>query len=297
MGVTLSAANTFSGAVTVGSGATLQLGNSSALGTTNVGTTINNGGTLDFGANTINIGAELITAIGSGVGGGGAIVNNSGSATFVAQNFTRLTLTGDTTIGGSGRLDLRANPTTVPGASLNTGGSPFKLTKAGANQFTIAGVIVDPALGDVEVQSGTLNIQDATTSLGNPVNKLTVFPTAIFSMFAPTNRLDKRFVINDGGTVNNASGASTIVGPMNLTNTSASSFCYFTIGGTSLTLSNTLIGDGTLYKTTPGTSPLFLNGNSPDFAGGVFVASGTLVLNGTLSNNLVTGVAGLLAGA
>ncbi len=284
----LSGANTFTGAVTVASGATLLLGNNLALGTTNGGTTIINGGTLDFGVNSINIGAEPITASGSGVGGFGAIVNNSGSATFVAQNFTRLTLAGDTTIGGSGRFDLRANPTGDPTlASLSSGGLPRKLTKVGGNQFSITGVTVDPELGDIEVQAGILSVEAATTTLGNSASNLTVLSGASLNLFAPTNRLNKRFVINDGGAVNNTSGSTTIIGPMNLTNSSLSPtpYCTFNIGGVSLNLSNVLSGDGILYKSA-GAGLLTLSGNSPAFAGGIYQSAGALILNGTLSNTL-----------
>ena len=131
----LNAANTFTGAVNVVQG-TLQAGNNSALGTTNGGTTVSSGATLEIIANTINLGAERITISGSGVGGAGALVNNSGSLTFVAQNLTRLTLAASATVGGSGRTDLRANPTSDPTlASLSTGGQPRKLTKVGSGTF------------------------------------------------------------------------------------------------------------------------------------------------------------------
>src|SRR5262249_16389685 len=72
-----------------------------------------------------------------------------------------------------------------------------------------------------------------------------------------------------------------------LTNSSLSltPYCPFNIGGTSLTMSNVLTGDAIIYKVT-GLNPLFLNGNSPNFAGGALINAGTIVLNGTLSNNL-----------
>ena len=86
-------------------GGTLKVGNGGALGDTSVGTTVN-GGTLDINAH--NLGAEAISVQGNGVGlpGIGAIVNNS---TAQQQNALRfLTLTGDATIGGTARWDIRA---------------------------------------------------------------------------------------------------------------------------------------------------------------------------------------------
>ena len=64
-----------------------------ALGDATIGTTITSG-TLD--TNSQNLGAEPITAQGTGVGGIGAIVNNSGTAQNNTLRF--VTLTNDTTI-------------------------------------------------------------------------------------------------------------------------------------------------------------------------------------------------------
>ena len=83
-------------------GGTLRAGSSSALGTNStIGTEIN-GGTLDV--NGFNLGTEPISVQGGGVGNAGAILN-SGAAQTTA--LTKVTLTGNTTFGGSGRWDLR----------------------------------------------------------------------------------------------------------------------------------------------------------------------------------------------
>jgi autotransporter-associated beta strand protein len=284
--VTLNGVNTFSGAATITQG-TFKLGNSSALGTTNGGTFVTNSGTLDIGANAINIGNEPVTISGAGVSGNGALVNNSGSATFVGPNLARLTLAGDATVGGSGRLDLRSASTGNPAlVSLNTGGQPRKLIKVGGNQFTLVGATVDPALGDIVVQGGSLGVETATTGLGNSASNFIVQAGAGLELFDTTNRLNKVFSLTgDGTTVTVAANSSavTIIGPMGISND-----CIINLAnkaGVSLIFSNVLTGQGLIHRRT-GTNILNLAGNSPDFAGGALVEAGNLTISGTLSNNL-----------
>ncbi|RPJ19131.1 MAG: hypothetical protein EHM35_21070, partial [Planctomycetaceae bacterium] len=235
---TLSGANTFGGAVNIAQG-TLKAGHNSALGTTNGATTISSGATLDVGANNINLGLEPIFVSGSGVGDDGAIINSSGSGTFVGPNVAFVTMTGNTTFGGTGRWDLRSSNTANPaGAALSTGGNPFTLTKVGPNGVYLPGVTVDPALGDVDIREGLLAIESGTTGIGNPDYTLTVRDGATLQLFNMTNLLNKRIVLNGTGTnntVNNASGANLVIGPITLNGD-----CIFSAGGTSLTLSNVI---------------------------------------------------------
>jgi fibronectin-binding autotransporter adhesin len=279
--LTLSGNNTFNGAVTVAQG-TLQGGSSSALGSTNGTTTINSGATLDIGANNVNFGLERISASGAGVGGQGAIVNNSGSATFVGPNIAFLTLTGDTVFGGTGRWDLRAaggttgDPAT---ASLSTSGQAYKVTKTGSNIVNIVSTTVDPALGDIDIQQGTVSFEGNTTSAGNPAKTLTVESGATLRFFQWTNLLNKQIVLNGSGTnntVDNNSGVNTVIGPISLNGD-----CWISAGGTSLTLSNTIGGTGNLIKI--GGSPLILAGGSDSYTGNTTVSNGTLVLNNIIS--------------
>ncbi len=280
----LSGANTFTGPVTVSQG-TLQIGNSSALGTTNGTTTIASGATLDFVANANNIGQEIVSVSGVGAGGFGALVNSSGSATFVAPNIARVILTGDTVFGGSGRWDLRSAATGDPTqASLSTGGVARKITKIGGNQVGIVGVTVDPALGDIEVQSGIFSMEAATTSLGKPAANLIVEPGATFQMFAITNFLNKVFTLGSDGvanTISATSGSNNVVGPMNITNN-----CLFNVNNNavSLTLNNVISGPGQITKI--GAGLLTLSGNSPDYSGGLLVNAGSVTVSGTFSNAL-----------
>ncbi|TAK98314.1 MAG: hypothetical protein EPO07_12185 [Verrucomicrobia bacterium] len=281
--LTLSAANTFTGAVTVAQG-TLKPANNSALGRTNGITTIASGATLDFGVNTINIGLEPLSVSGDGVGGNGAIINSSGNAAFSQPNVAFVTMTGNTRFGGTGRWDLRSaggttgDPAT---AGLSTGGQPHSLTKVGTNGVYLVSATVDGALGDIDVTAGLLSFEGNTTSAGNRLSNLTVRAGATLQLFAITNRLDKVITLNGTGTnntVNNASGANTVIGPMTLNGD-----CIFNAGGTSLTLSNTITGGagGNLIKT--GGNTLVLSGGDDTYSGNTTVSNGTLIVNNNLT--------------
>ncbi len=156
--LTLSGASSFAANLTVASG-TLRTGNPAALGSTNGSTTIANGAVLDVDGQ--DLGAELVLAQGTGIAGGGAIVN-SGAAQINALQF--LTLQGNTTVGGPNRWDVRSAVTSDPSqGTLSTGGAAFDLTKVGTNQFSLVGITVDPALRNIDVQQGLLDIEVATT--------------------------------------------------------------------------------------------------------------------------------------
>jgi len=275
--LTLSGANTFTGDVTVVQG-TLKAGSVSALGGTEGSTTINSGATLDV--NDLNLGLEPIIVSGAGVGGLGAIVENTGAGGFNQANVAFVTLVSDTTFGGTGRWDLRASNTGNPSlAALSTGGQPYKLTKVGPNGVFLPGVTVDPALGDVDIQEGTLAIESATTGIGNPAYTLTVREGATLQLYNMTNLLNKQIVLNGSGTnntVNNASGNCTVIGPMTLNGD-----CLFNVGGTSLTLNNTIGGAGSLLKA--GGTTLTLTGGPDAYTGNTTVSNGTLVLNTALT--------------
>ncbi|MBW8863349.1 MAG: autotransporter-associated beta strand repeat-containing protein, partial [Verrucomicrobia bacterium] len=278
--------SSYNGAVTVAKG-TLQVDNNTALGTTNGTTTVANGATLAIVNNAINLGQERIIVSGSGVGGNGALVNNSGSTTFVGPNAARVIMVGDTTVGGSGRFDLRSATTSDSSlSSLSTGGQPYKLTKVGPVAFGLIGCTVDPQLGNIDVQGGLISIEAATTSLGNPANTMSVFPGATFQMFAATNQVNKQFILGGDGTstftISATSGAgNTIIGPMNITND-----CNFSVNNATvaLMLSNAITGPGKITKV--GLGLLTIAGNSTNYTGGILQSAGNVTLSGTLTNTL-----------
>jgi len=279
----MNSTNDFTGVVTIEAG-TFQIGNNSALGSTAAGTVIKSGATLDIGvvgyaANTVNIGVEPITVSGSGVSGGGAIINNTGTA---QQNAVRIaTLVGDTTFGGNGRWDFRG-----AGAALSTGGNAYNITKVGGNQVTLVAVTVDPALGDIDVQSGTFSIETTTTSAGDPNRTLSVQTGSTLQMFNNTLPLNKRIAFTNGN-FNNDSGANVITGPVVLDGS-----CTFDIdNGTSLAISNVISGPaGSLTKITEA-GTLILSGVNT-YAGDTVINIGTVALVGAgslASPNIIFG--------
>lgn len=292
--LTLSAANTFTGAVTVATGGVLQIGNNGALGTIDGGTIISNGAALDvFGH---NIGQEPVIVSGTGPDPSKGAIYNSG--TNVLPAIARLTLAGDTYIGGpvpagnnQGRWDLRsASINDANGASLTVLTPGTKLTKVGANTIAITGVTVDPTLGDIDIQGGILSIEAATTGVGDPNATLTVENGATLSIYNATNQFNKNIVLNGNGinnnlgTLDNASGNNTVVGPMTFNGNVEITFLSSAgtgVGG-SLTLSNTITGTGTLTK--ENTNTLIIAGTDSRNAA-TTINLGTFILNGIHANS------------
>ncbi len=288
--LTLSGANTFSGAVTVAAG-TLRLNDNSALGSTSGSTTIANGATLDVsgvvaGTNALDLGLEQVFIVGSGINGQGAIWSNSTQSQSNALQ--QVIMTGDAAFGGSGpwaesganpgRWDIRGTPAT---AVLSTGGQPYSLTKTGANEVRLAGITVDPALADIVVEAGTLGIEGSTTSLGNPATTLTLHPGATLGLLSTFAQLNKKFaLIGDGviASVYNRTGNNTINGLVTLSND-----CVFrVVGSNTLTNLGAIGGSGGLIKTGGATngSSLVLAGTNT-YTGKTLVSAGTLALTGT----------------
>jgi autotransporter-associated beta strand protein len=268
---TVSGVNTFGGDVIVTEG-TLGVGGSSALGNTFGVTTVSEGASLDV-ANTANVSQEFITVGGSGVGNKGAIVNNSGSPTFVGPNIGQVTLTSDTVIGGSGRLDFRASAADVSDVALFTGSQPFTLTKAGTNQLQMAGVQIDPSLGDVNVEGGLFGIQwNMPLGIGDASHTLTVFGGASFAFFDVSNTISKVLVLNDGASVLGQHGTGNVfAGPVTLHGTNT-----FNVSNGTLTFANQIGGNGNLVKT--GGSTLILSTGPETYTGNTYVNQGVLSL-------------------
>lgn len=275
--VTLAGANTFDGNVTVASG-TLEVFNNAALGNPlTTSTFINPGATLDIGTNTINLGAVQIFASGAGVGGNGAIVDNSRSTTYPgnAGSFYNLTLLGDTTIGGSGRIDMR-NTTATP--TLSTSGSAYNLFKVGTNLFQMVGVNVDPGLGNINVEAGQLGIQgNFLIGLGNPADNVTIFNGADFDVYDITNGITKAVVIQNGGSMSVSHNNCFWNGPVSL----AGGTNLFRLNSGALWLTTAISGPGNLETT--GGATLILSNALVTYTGNTIINGGTLALSGSSS--------------
>jgi hypothetical protein len=96
---------------------------------------------------------------------------------------------------------------------LSTGGNAYNLTKIGAAQISLVSLTVDPALANLDIQSGTFAMEANCTSLGNPANTLTIRSGAMFQLFNTTNQVDKVIISEEGATIRNGAGVGTIIGP------------------------------------------------------------------------------------
>ena len=266
------------------------------FGTDQTSPVIINGGALDF--NSLGLGLKPVVVSGMGdlaIDGNtnGAIIN-SGIAINQALQF--VTMKGDTAFGGSGRWDIRGNPT----ASLSTGGNAYKLVKVGANQVSLNGVTVDSALGDISVRAGTLSVEGTTTGLGNSASNLTVESGATFNLFALATSLNKQIVLKDNSILGVTSGANTIGGLVNMPGDTASGPTVNLGAGTSLTLNGVVSGAGNLNLTGGGT--LNLNANET-YTGTTTVTAGKLVVksantgNGSITVNDNTTLGVIVSGA
>jgi autotransporter-associated beta strand protein len=263
-----SGSNSYSGLTTVSAG-TLRLGNAAALGDTNGATTVASGATLDI--NGLAPDDETLTLNGSGVGAAGALINSS---PIVVSNAVRyVVLAGNTTIGGTGRFDLR-DPGAGGASSLT--GNGYRLTKTGVNQVWLAN-LGNTGLGDIVVSNGTLVIQGSTT-LGAATNTVWIEPAGVFASAGVTTALSKQVQLR-GGRWNHLAANATLTGVVTLTGIGNVDVAT----ATTLTWAGPVGGAGGFSKLGPGNLTLSA---ANTFAGPVFVSGGTLnVANFTALGN------------
>lgn len=241
--------NSYNGLTTISAG-TLVAGNSAALGSTNTGTTVATGGALDV--NGQNLGGEAMTIAGAG-SGGGAVVNNGPQQLYALQS---LSLSANSTIGGSNRWDLRDAGN---GVMLNLNG--LALTKTGTNQITVVGgggsatgaVISD---GDIVINQGEFGLQ-AGVIFPMGLGQILVNPggTLGVSDWGTPLQVAQPVVLN-GGTLLSDSGGTTATLDSSVTLATNSSFMVYC----PLTLTNVVAGAGNL--TVGGSSTVILDASN-----------------------------------
>jgi autotransporter-associated beta strand protein len=261
----------FAGAIVIENGL-LRPTTTNALGTSAGGTFIRSGATLDV--NGLVLHDEPITVEGAGMDGAGAIIN-LGAGQNNALRY--VTLNGDTTVGGTGRFDIR-NP--GAGASLTANG--FTLTKLGANQFSLVS-LGDTGLGDVQVRQGTLSVE-GTTGLGLPSGTVSVEAGATLMFWGSTPVHDKKLALNGGARLFKDNGTATIVGTISLNGSNAIESA--SNAGTDLTLGGVISGSGLLHKL--GAGNLFLTADNT-YTGGTLISAGALFLGNGGSAGSVLG--------
>jgi fibronectin-binding autotransporter adhesin len=275
--------NAYNG-VTALSGGTLQMGSSTALGQASSGncylgaTTICSGVTLDI--NNMALQTESIVVQGTGVGGNGAIVNNSAILPADLQyNSSNLTLTGNLTFSGTtnvnflgnqyvGRWSLRPQTETV---TLSASGNASSLTRVSNNQIMLVGTPLDSATSSVSVNQGVLSLE-GTTSINSGTLQLN---SSILNASSGTVNIGNAVLYGSlTPNVTFASGAGALIydgsgdiqaGTLQLSNSTV------TLSGATL-----VTGTGLLNKTGAGT--LVLSGSD--------TYAGTVVSIGSLASNI-----------
>ncbi len=251
-----------------------------------------NGGALDL--NGLNLGAKPVNISGAGSDGLGAIIN-SGAQNLNALRFVNLA--GDATVNvAANRWDIRANPD----AALGSGGQPYKLTKTGSGFLALVNVGVDPALGDIDITGGTLEIAMGTNGAGlpfaqlagNPLSNLIVRAGATLDLYQLSNVLDKVVVLAQGSTIYNNSGVNTQAGPVVLQGNAT-----VNVSANTLVVTNTISGQGLLTKI--GNGPLQIGSYGPGGALNVpiSITAGSLVFlqgNSLLHTQNISGVGTLM---
>ena len=137
---------------------------------------VTNNATFDINGLTIS---NIVTISGSGLNGNGALVNNGGNQSGAPM---QVILAGDSTVGGLYRMDLNNRSTSTPGGLTGNG---FNLTKVGTNcvsLFNVAASAWTNNLGNIQVSSGVLRLQNGTLLTTNASKTLTVAAGATFEM-------------------------------------------------------------------------------------------------------------------
>ncbi|WP_265594840.1 autotransporter-associated beta strand repeat-containing protein [Haloferula sp. BvORR071] len=259
--LSLSGGNTFLGPLQVAAG-TLRAASATALGAGGAGneTAVASGATFDVNGSALTA-TEIVQIAGSGVGGVGALVNNGGAQ----QNaLNKVVLTGNATVGGSARFDVR--PGTTPTLDL----AGFTLTKTGANQFSMVGTAI--TAGNVVINQGTFSVETTSTMTGT--GSTTINSPGILGLYGNGDTLITRPIVSYNGTIQNLGSDANINTPISITT------------GTTLTLtgSNTtnlrtgvISGTGSISKTGTGTFATNLNHT---FVGKTSVTGGYMGMHG-----------------
>ncbi|HZV36586.1 MAG TPA: autotransporter-associated beta strand repeat-containing protein, partial [Verrucomicrobiae bacterium] len=269
--LTINTTNDFNGGVTVAGGKVIQ-GASSAFGATTGSLYITNGGTVDLNGYSLN--ARPVIVSGTGVGGNGAIINNSTSPVYDNPGgLTSVTLTGNATFGaGASRWDLGSSS----GGTLSTGGQAYSLTLAGVAGSTYwewDNMTIDPAFANINILGGQLGVK-GMTSLGNPAGTVTINGGGQFTFWGgsgyaknfdvksngvlqvrqtgPTFNFNT--TLEGGSTLQSLDLAKTITGSINLTG-----LAEISVQSGALTLLGVISGPGGFYMDNSDANPLVLS--------------------------------------
>ncbi len=240
----LSAANTYTGLTTISTGI-LQLGaaggtTNTPLGTIGSGTSVTSGGALDLNGFTLGT-SEPLTLNGTGISGGGALINSSSTA---------VTYNGAILLGSASSIATTGNITLGGGI---TGGQ--NLTKIGTGILSLGSSTA--TLGGLTISDGTLTSTSGTMNLAGDLTNNNVFTH------------------NSGIVIFN--GSAQIIGGSYTTtfnNLTISSSTSTTLGINTLVAGNLNVTTGDLFDLNTYTC-------NRTASGGTLTVAGTLLLGGT----------------
>ena len=264
----------YTGTITVSAG-TLIAQSNSALGSTTGATSVN-GGTLDLGgtlgSGSLNLGTEIITISGTGVGGNGALVNNGANDQINAVQ--KLVLGANATVGGTKRWDVRGSGNTFDMAG-------FTLTKKGTNIVALVATTLSNQ-GNIDVVEGTFGFHTNGNLGGSASNTLTVRNGASADFYANAGTKPWTMVLEDGKVTTSSGTTSTWGGPGTLSGTTGGTFDISS--GQAFTF-NGNIGESAAGKQLikSGAGTLTLAGTNA-FTGATTVNAGTLKLDYTAND-------------
>jgi autotransporter-associated beta strand protein len=265
------------GTITTSAGAKLRVDLGTVVGTasTSFGSLatgnlveVTSGGAINL--NGVNRSANRmdLSIAGAGTGGSGAVINTGGGV-FSNSGILNLTLTGDATMGGTGRFDIGR-----VGDDFGTiTGNGFTLTKTGSNQV----VMRAPATGITYViNQGRLTFEDADSASGT--NLITVNGGTLSTWGARTHGNDLLFT-TAGATLLSESNTGRWNGAITLNGATT-----FDAAGT-LVIGGSLAGNGNITRAGGGT--LILQNTATAYSGKITNTTGTL----RIENNAALGTA------
>ncbi len=215
--LTLSRANTYSGATTVSAGS-VSVTNAAGLGATTAGTTVASGATLSL--DNVAIGTEGLTINGAGVGGNGALI---GSGTAASS--------GTVAMGSASTIGVAAGTDQLTLLGVVSGG--FALTKIGAGTLISSGS--NTYTGGTLINGGTLAVT-ANNALGTTAGGTTIASGATLDLRNVTYGTAETLTVN-GGTIATSTGTSSFAGNVVLGANST-----VNVAGSQLTLSGVVSG-------------------------------------------------------
>ncbi|MFN3989403.1 MAG: autotransporter-associated beta strand repeat-containing protein [Erythrobacter sp.] len=297
----LTGANTY-GATTIGSSAVLQIGNGGTTGTLGSGNVVNNGALVFNRFDSLTVG-NLISGTGSLTKQGAGALTLSGANTYTgntALNTGRLII-GSNTALGTGTLTTQAGTTLQLGIATSPGVSAGPITLA--NAISLQGntdVNLVGTTGGVNTFTGVYTSTGTAATLGGVIagpGAMTVTGAGILTLNGNNSFSDgtnvSQALIEIGNANAFGTGSVTLGSTAGLRNTTGGALTIgnaiavngggVTIGGTSnLTLTGNLSGAGLLSKVQGNT--LAINGAVNDFAGGLIINGGRVLINGTMGN-------------